>query len=191
MQQLGFGRDTVPSLAELQNLSCLEMLYMENTQLRDVWLNPILKLHKLRQLYLGGPLTDMSLCLFSSIRNLTHLSLHDAVFTGLGLNSFEPPRNLKVLDLIGCWLLSKDDLLLFCQKNSQIELKHELYHFVPSEQSIPKYLSLSGVATKAGQLKKKEGKLLVLPQVLKNDDFIGMCFFLSYIFRILSTSCAF
>lgn len=171
IQQLGSGRDTVPSLAELQNLSCLEMLYMENTQLRDASLKPISNLHKLNHLYLGGPLTDMSLCLFSSIRNLTHLGLHDAVFTGQGLNSFKPPSYLKVLDLSGCWLLTKDDLFLFCKRNPQVELKHELFHFVPSEQSISKYLSTSGVPTKTGQSKKKERKLVV-PQMLKKDDFI-------------------
>ncbi|XP_074322867.1 uncharacterized protein LOC141659831 isoform X2 [Apium graveolens] len=172
IQQLGSGRDTVPSLAELQNLSCLEMLYMENTQLRDGSLNPISNLHKLNHLYLGGPLTDMSLCRFSSIESLTHLSLHDAVFTGQGLKSFKPPSYLKVLDLSGCWLLTKDDLFLFSQRNPQIELKHELYHFVPSEQSISKYLSTSGVPTKTGQSKKKERKLVLLPEMLKKDDFI-------------------
>lgn len=172
IQQLGFGRDTVPSLAELQNLSCLEMLYIENTQLRDASLIPLSMLHKLTHLCLGGPLTDMSLCLFSSIQNLIHLSLHDAVFTGLGLNSFKPPSNLKVLDLSGCWLLTKDDLLSFCQRNPQIEVKHELYHFVPSEQSISKHLSPSGIATKTRQSKKKERKLLILPRMLKKDDFI-------------------
>lgn len=180
IQQLGSGRDKIPSLAELQNLSCLEMLYMENTQLRDVSLNPISNLRKLHHLYLGGPLTDMSLFRFSSIQSLMHLSLHDAVFTGQGLNSFKPPSYLKVLDLSGCWLLTKDDLFLFSQRNAQIELKHELYHFVPSEQSISKYLSTSGVPTKTGQSKKKERKLAVLPQMLSKDDFIGMCSFFLY-----------
>ncbi|WOH14885.1 hypothetical protein DCAR_0934413 [Daucus carota subsp. sativus] len=172
IQQLGFGQDAVQSLAELQNLSCLEMLYLENTQLRDASLSPISKLHELNHLHLGGPLTDISLCLFSSIQNLIHLSLHDAVLTGPGLNSFKPPSNLKVLDLSGCWLLTKDDLLLFCRRYPLIELKHELYHFVPSEQSISKHLSPSGVATKTGPSKKKERTLLVSPTMLKKDEFI-------------------
>lgn len=176
IQQIGAEPDKVPSLAALQNLSCLERLDMEETQVRDESLKPLSNFQRLNHLSLSGSLTDTSLHHFSSILNLTHLSVRDAVFTGSGLASFSPPQNLKVLDLRGCWLLTKDVLLSFCQRNPQIEVRHELYHFLPSD----KHLSSPAVTAKTRQWKKKEGKLL-MPHMLEKDTFIGM-FFAAIIF---------
>lgn len=176
IQQIGAEPDKVPSLAALQNLSCLERLDMEETQVRDESLKPLSNFQRLNYLSLRGSLTDMCLYHFSSIRNLMHLSVRDAVLTGGGLASFSPPTTLKVLDLRGCWLLTKEVLLSFCQRYPHIEVRHELHHFLPSHQGGCKHPPPSQETSKNRHWRKKEGKLLMLPHMFEKDTFIGRFF---------------
>ncbi|KAK6137292.1 hypothetical protein DH2020_028964 [Rehmannia glutinosa] len=104
----------VPSFSVLESLSHLERLDLEEMHIKDTALCPLTKMAKLSYLSLQNvSLTDASLHLISSATKLKHLGVRDAVLTDGGLNSFIPPPALEVLDLRGCWLLTKDVLLHF------------------------------------------------------------------------------
>ncbi|KAL6533587.1 hypothetical protein OROHE_013420 [Orobanche hederae] len=158
--------DEVPSFNALGSLSHLESLDLEKLHIKDAAISPLTKLGELRHLYLRSvSLTDVSLHHMSSSK-LMHLGVRDAVLTDGGLINFVPPPPLEVLDLRGCWLLTKDVLLHFFRKHPRIELRHELVERVDRRNL--DYLSPSRVKVNTGsssRLKQKQGKL--------TDNFLG------------------
>jgi hypothetical protein len=108
---------------------------MEETRVRDAALKPLSSFQELRDLSLRSTfLTDVSLHYLSSLPNLINLSFRDAVLTNCGLISFIPSATLKLLDLRGCWLLTRDAILSFCRNYPQIEVRHELAHIIPKDK---------------------------------------------------------
>lgn len=159
IQQIGDRKDLVPSLTALQNLNYLERLDMEETKVSDAALEPLPNFQTLRYLSLrNGFLTDISLYRLSSIRELIILSIRDAVLTNAGLDSLNPPPTLKVLDLMGCWLITEDILSSFCHKHPQIEVKHELVSSLKSDQNGSKYSSPLRVSSENSQRKQNQSK---------------------------------
>ncbi|CAH9089657.1 unnamed protein product [Cuscuta epithymum] len=128
------------SLSALHSLNHLERLNLEETRIKDEALAPLSSICKLRHLSLRrGPLTDACLYHLSKIENLINLAVCDVVLTNAGLYSFSPPSGLEVLDLSGCWLITEDAILSFCQKHPSIEIRHEhARHILPSEYKLNK-----------------------------------------------------
>ncbi|GJV43932.1 Toll-like receptor 2 [Tanacetum coccineum] len=139
-------RDAVcaPSLTALENLKHLEKLYLEDIPLRDEAIPPISNFKQLNHLSLRSTfLTDASLHRLSSVPNLITLSMQDAVLTNAGINYFNTPASLEVLDLNGCWLLTKDAILSFLQCHLEFEISHELVSISLSNSEDAKYHSPS------------------------------------------------
>ncbi|CAA6671562.1 unnamed protein product [Spirodela intermedia] len=124
------------SLPVLQNLDSLEILNLEGTRVRDDSLHPLGLLKGLKHLYLKSDfLSDVSFHIMSSLPDLRVLGFQGAVLTNNGLLSFRPPERLQVLDLRGCWLLSKDGISSFCGVFPQIKVKHESVQMLHLDQS--------------------------------------------------------
>ncbi|MBA0794308.1 hypothetical protein Gohar_018653 [Gossypium harknessii] len=149
------------TLTALQNLSYLESLNLEHTQVRDPDLHPLLSCKKLSHLSLKcASLTDATLHLLSSLPKLTTLHVRDAVLTTNGLDAFSPPTTLRVLDLMGCWLLTEDAISQFLKKHPQVEIRHEIVQNLSTEhQTISNRLSTSQQSLKGPQRNKKQGNL--------------------------------
>ncbi|KAK6137283.1 hypothetical protein DH2020_028975 [Rehmannia glutinosa] len=162
----------VPSFSVLESLSHLERLDLEEMHIKDTALCPLTKMAKLSYLSLQNvSLTDASLHLISSATKLKHLGVRDAVLTDGGLNSFIPPPALEVLDLRGCWLLTKDVLLHFGHKHPQIELRHEFVETIDKRNF--HYSSPSRVTMKRTlQSKQKQGKLSMSPCHRSDEIFL-------------------
>uniref|UniRef100_A0A5B7AVA2 Uncharacterized protein n=1 Tax=Davidia involucrata TaxID=16924 RepID=A0A5B7AVA2_DAVIN len=175
IHQVGAEPDWIPSLTALQNLKCLERLDLEETQVGDAALYPLSSFQELSSLSLGsGSLTDMSLYHLSSIPKLTNLRIQDAVLTNGGLDSFNPPATLKMLDLRGCWLLTQDALSLFCKNHPKIEVRHELVRILQTSKESSNYSSPSLGTWKTSQVKQKRGKAHTLQFRFPEDNpFIG------------------
>ncbi|GAB4857551.1 hypothetical protein Ancab_015459 [Ancistrocladus abbreviatus] len=123
----GSDQDEVLSLLALQNLDHLKELDLSGTRITDSALNPLSSFQELSHLSLmNTSVTDDCLPHLSSIKNLVDLSIRDALLTNSALHSFNPPATLKVLDLQGCWLLTGDALMLFCENHPRLEVRHEL-----------------------------------------------------------------
>ncbi|KAK8986859.1 hypothetical protein V6N11_037785 [Hibiscus sabdariffa] len=123
------------TLTALQNLNYLESLNLEHTQVRDPDLYPLSSCKGLSHLSLRcASLTDATLHYLSSLPKLTTLQVRDAVLTTSGLDAFSPPTTLRLLDLMGCWLLTEDDISLFLKKHPQIEIRHEAIQNLSTEQ---------------------------------------------------------
>ncbi|XP_057967331.1 uncharacterized protein LOC131157301 isoform X2 [Malania oleifera] len=164
--------DSVLSLTALESLSGLERLDLEETQVRDSSLYPLQCFQELRQLSLKSvSLTDLSLQHLSSLPKLTNLSLRDAVLTNGGLDSFNPPETLESLDLRGCWLLTEDVVLLFCEKHPQIEVRHEHARIVQSLQNGSR-CSFSQASSKGLQSRQMRRKAPASQGCTKNDAII-------------------
>lgn len=162
--------DAPLTLAALQNLKQLEMLNLEHTHVRDGALSPLSSFQQLRYISLKSTsLADISLYYLSSIPKLTSLSICDAVLTNYGLDTFEPPATLKMMDLTGCWLLTRDAILSFCRIHPQIEVRHEITK-VPFEQSGPNRSPSSRLNSRTVQEPKKKGITSLSP------SFIGIFF---------------
>ncbi|KAL6986397.1 hypothetical protein U1Q18_019762 [Sarracenia purpurea var. burkii] len=173
IHQAGNEPDWIPSLTPLQNLIHLESLDLEESRVRDAALHPLSGFQQLTYLSLKSDfLTDVSLYLLSSLPKLTNLSVRDAVLTNAGLDSFNPPATLKMLDLRGCWLLTEDALLLFRKKHPLIEVRHELVHIVQSDRYSPNTSSPSQATFKGLQSKQKWGKMPVSPFRSNNNAFL-------------------
>lgn len=173
--QVGAEPDRILSLTALQSLNALESLNLEETQVRDATLYPLSGYQTLSHLSLkSDSLTDMSLHHLSSLLKLKDLALRDAVLTDGGLESFLPPIMLRVLDLRGCWLLTKGAILSFCKYHPQVEVKHELVHIIPSDQTV--------FTSRTSQGKQKQGQMPMSQSKLMGDIFLGM--FFSAIFYI-------
>ncbi|KAF4351071.1 hypothetical protein F8388_013176 [Cannabis sativa] len=135
-QDGGPEMDPILSLEALQRLKNLKKLNLEGTQVRDSALYSVSSLLELTHLSLrDASLTDISLSYISSLTKLINLSIHDAVLTSSGLNSYQTPASLKLMDVMGCWLLTKDDIVSFCKTHPHIEVRHEHVHVIPSDQS--------------------------------------------------------
>nr|XP_043611680.1 internalin I [Erigeron canadensis] len=144
IQQTGGDAECVLSLAAFENLKQLEKLDLEETPLRDEGISPVSNFKQLTHLSLRSSfLTDSSLHHLSSIPNLITLSMRDAVLTNAAIDSFNPSPSLQVLDLTGCWLLTKDALLSFIQCHPEIVVKHELVSTFLSDSEGTKYTSPS------------------------------------------------
>ncbi|XVE58059.1 hypothetical protein DITRI_Ditri04bG0139900 [Diplodiscus trichospermus] len=149
------------TLTALQNLSYLESLNLELAQVRDPYLYPLSSCKELSHLSLKcASLTDATLHHLSSLPKLTNLHVCEAVLTNSGLDMFIPPPTLRVLDLMGCWLLTKDAISSFLMKHPQVEIRHEVVQNLSSEpQNICSRPSPSQQSSKTSQGKKKQGKL--------------------------------
>lgn len=124
------------SLPVLQNLGSLEILNLEGTRVRDESLHPLGLLKGLTHLYLKSDfLSDVSFHTTSSLPDLRVLGFQGAVLTNSGLLSFRPPDRLQVLDLRGCWLLTKDGVSSFCESFPQIKVKHESAQMLHLDQN--------------------------------------------------------
>lgn len=124
-------------LSGLQIFTKLEST-LEGTQVSDEALLPLLGGKMLSGLTLRNPsLTDIFLHQLSALPSLTVVCYRDAdaVLTNNGLQAFQPPATLKLLDLRGCWLLAEDDIQSFCKCHPCIELSHELVHLMPFNES--------------------------------------------------------
>ncbi|KAG8375102.1 hypothetical protein BUALT_Bualt10G0065400 [Buddleja alternifolia] len=162
MHQADNAPDEVSSFAALQNLSHLERLQLEDIHIKETALCPLTNLGTLTYLSLKSvSLTDASLYNVSSAPKLIYLGVRDAVLTYAGLNTFVPPPTLGVLDLQGCWLLTKDDIARFCHKHPQIEVRHELV--VPLDKRNIHFSSPARL-----NMKHKQAKLSMSPA--KSDE---------------------
>ncbi|CAK8579331.1 unnamed protein product [Lathyrus sativus] len=124
------------SLTTIQNLKQLERLNLEHTQVINEALFPLSSFQELRYLSLKSPsLADISLYHLSSVPKLTKLSICDAVLTNYALDMFKVPETLKLMDLRGCWLLTKEAIVSFCRNHPQIEVRHELVTVLPFEEN--------------------------------------------------------
>ncbi|KAE8677961.1 AMP-dependent synthetase and ligase family protein isoform 1 [Hibiscus syriacus] len=125
------------TLTVLQSLNYLESLNLEHTQVRDPDLYPLSSCKELSHLSLRCvSLTDATLHHLSSLPKLTTLQVRDAVLTTSGLDAFSPPKTLRLLDLMGCWLLTEDAISLFLKKHPQVEIRHEVIQNLSAEQQI-------------------------------------------------------
>ncbi|XP_073130659.1 uncharacterized protein [Henckelia pumila] len=160
----------VPSFSALQNLSHLEKLDLEEIRIKDTALCPLANLGRLSYLSLRtDSLTDACLYLASCVPKLVHFSARDALLTNAGIELFVPPPELEVLDLRGCWLLTKDGLLSFCQKHPQIKVNHELVTTHDKENS--RYLSPPPDIMSSQPPKRKQEKLS-LPIIKPDESFL-------------------
>lgn len=150
-------RDISFSLTALQDLKQLESLNMEGTPVGGSALYPLSSFQELRCLSLeSASLADITLFYISSIPKLTNLSILDALLTNYGLDMFEAPETLKLLDIRGCWLLTKDTILSFCRNYPQIEVRHELLTLPPFEENALHYSSPSQSTSRTQQSAKKK-----------------------------------
>ncbi|KAG9448297.1 hypothetical protein H6P81_014425 [Aristolochia fimbriata] len=165
----------VLSLTSLQSLDNLRSLNLEETQLRDEFLNPLLFLRELKHLYLKSDfLSDISLQSLSQIPYLTYLGIRGAVLTNSGLQMFKPPSMLQTLDLRECWLLTADAIYGFCKHHPQINMRHESIQNSSTDQPSSSSLFLSNGTNKGTPSKPKRGKQtkqLHLPYGTQRNNF--------------------
>ncbi|KAK7358527.1 hypothetical protein VNO77_00459 [Canavalia gladiata] len=155
--------DSQLSLTALQNLK-LERLNLEHTEVRDGALCPLSNFQELRYLSLkSASLADISLYYLSSIRKLINLSICDAVLTNYGLDTFKAPETLKLLNLRGCWLLTKDSVSSFCRNHPQVEVRHELVTELPFDQNGLNHSSPSQLTSRRKQIARKKDQIPVSP----------------------------
>ncbi|XP_010439130.2 PREDICTED: uncharacterized protein LOC104722624 [Camelina sativa] len=118
-----------PSFAALQSLTSLEILSLEHAYLSDTALSPLSGLTGLTHWSLkSSSLTDSTLHHLSSLPNLVSLGVQDAVLTDNGLEKFNPPLRLRILDLKGCWLLTEEAIAGLCRRYPHIKVRHEFAH---------------------------------------------------------------
>lgn len=154
--------DEVSSFSALENLGHLESLNLEELHIKDAALSPLTNMSRLSYLSLRSvSLTDASLYHISSAAKLIHLGVRDAVVTDTGLDAFTAPTTLEILDLRGCWLLTKDVVLHFCQKHPQLEVRHEFLE-VHDKRNFQNS-SPSRATTKTPKSKDKQGRLSLSP----------------------------
>ncbi|OMO79743.1 Leucine-rich repeat, cysteine-containing subtype [Corchorus capsularis] len=148
------------TLTALQSLSCLESLNLEHTQVRDQYLYPLSSCKELKHLSLKcASLTDATLHHLSSLPKMTNLHVCEAVLTNTGLDTFSPPPTLRVLNLMGCWLLTEDAISLFLRKHPQVEIKHEVIQILLTEQqTFSSHASPSKPSLKSSRGNRKQGK---------------------------------
>ncbi|KAK6947913.1 Leucine-rich repeat, partial [Dillenia turbinata] len=168
--------DFAYSLAALQSLRWLERLDLDGNQISDSALYPVSGLQELNYLSLkSGSLSDGCLEYLSSPPKLKHLCIRDAVLSNGGIQFFKPPAMLKMLDLMGCWLLSVDAILLFSENHPQIEVKHELSPLV-SEKLSAKQSTLNTSTMKNSPSKQKQKqkmeKMPMLPSSSMKSTFL-------------------
>ncbi|PIN09204.1 hypothetical protein CDL12_18210 [Handroanthus impetiginosus] len=167
IHQEGDSPHDAPSFSALKNLSHLEKLELEEINIKDAALFPLMNLDKLIYLSLQSvSLTDASLYRVSSASKLIHLGVRDAVLTDGGLDSFIPPPAMEVLDIRGSWLLTKDVLLRFCHKHPRVEVRHELVEALDKRNF--HYSSPSRLTMRTSQHKHKQSKLSMSPH--RPDD---------------------
>ncbi|CAJ1937272.1 unnamed protein product [Sphenostylis stenocarpa] len=158
--------DSPLSLMALKNLK-LERLNLENTQVRDEALYPLSSFLELRYLSIkNASLSDVSFCHLSSIPKLTNLSICDSLLTNNGLDEFKAPETLKLLDLGGCWLLTKDTILSFGRRHPQVEVRNELCTLYASNQNGLDHSSPSRSTSRTKQMAKKKNQVLLSPYLL-------------------------
>ncbi|KAL5999020.1 hypothetical protein ACLOJK_009970 [Asimina triloba] len=159
------------SLALLQVLNQLEVLDLEDTQVRDGALRPLSVLRELSHLSLKSDfLSDISLFALSSLPKLKSLRFRGAVLTNDGLNLFQPPATLRLLDLRECWLLTSDMILVFCKNHPQIDVKHEHFRISSFSQNVGSGSSPMGGTTRPSQLKFRRGKAVGIPNELNRRE---------------------
>ncbi|OMP02936.1 Leucine-rich repeat, cysteine-containing subtype [Corchorus olitorius] len=148
------------TLTAFQCLSCLESLNLEHTQVRDQYLYPLSSCKELKHLSLKcASLTDATLHHLSSLPKLTNLHVCEAVLTNTGLDTFSPPTTLRVLNLMGCWLLTEDAISLFLRRHPQVEIKHEVIQILSTElQTFSSHASPSKPSLKSSRGNRKQGK---------------------------------
>ncbi|XVE64695.1 hypothetical protein DITRI_Ditri07aG0121800 [Diplodiscus trichospermus] len=134
IHQPGAKSHTDSTLTALQNLSYLESLNLEHTQVRDPYFYPLSSFKELCDLSLKcASLTDATLHHLLCLPKLTNLHVCEAVLTNSGLDTFSPPTTLRLLDLMGCWLLTEDSISSFLRKHPQVEIRHEAVQNFSSE----------------------------------------------------------
>ncbi|PNY04037.1 toll-like protein receptor 13-like protein [Trifolium pratense] len=163
LHQGGTDLDSL-SLTALQNLKQLERLDLEHTQVTDEALFPLSSFQELRYLSLKSPsLSDISLYHLSSVPKLTKLGICDAVLTNCSLDKVKAPENLKLMDLRGCWLLTKDAILSFSRNHPQIEVRHELVTVLPFEENGRQHSSPSRLTSRTMQAARKKEQTSLSP----------------------------
>lgn len=164
-----------PSLTTIQNLKQLEMLNLENTQVINEALFPLSSFQELRYLSLKSPsLADISLYHLSSVPKLTKLSICDAVLTNYALEKFKVPETLKLMDLRGCWLLTKEAILSFCRNHPQIEVRHELVTVLPFEENGGHHHSSpSRLISRTMQATRKKEQTSLSPSFIGNSHYFS------------------
>lgn len=167
------GPNCVSSLSGLSSLDHLERLDLEETRIKDSALAPLPSLPKLSYLFLrSGSLADTTLHQLSSIRSLVTLGIRDGVLTNAGLDVFNPPQTMRILDLRGCWLMTEDALLSFQQRHPHIEVRHDLLSI-----ALVKRLSVSPPLSQATPwtklYKNKKGGPSTSPLSFNRHGFLG------------------
>lgn len=179
----------VPSFSSLENLSYLEILELEGTHIRDAALSPLSSFRRLSFLSLGSSyLTDASLPLLTHVQKLVHLGIHNAVLTNAGLDCFSPPPALKLLDLMGCWLLTEDGIRSFHKKHPNLEVRHDLVNLMPSNKDRSVSLSPSKTTSKIS-LAKQQRNMPISPPRVNNSPFVGKLsslFFVLFLFSCVN-----
>lgn len=127
--------DKTSTLCLLQNLSRLESLNLEDTLIEDEASFSLALLKQLNCLYLKrDSLSDASLHNLLSLANLKFLGFRNAMISDSGLRSLMP-KALRILDLRGCWSLTRDALSSFSEQHPQIELRHELIEMILNDRN--------------------------------------------------------
>lgn len=80
--------------------------------------------------------------------------MQDAVLTNAGIDCFNTPASLEVLDLNGCWLLTKDAILSFHQCHPEIEIRHELVSISLSDSEDARYHSPAQTSMRTTQQRR-------------------------------------
>ncbi|KAK8935593.1 hypothetical protein KSP39_PZI013656 [Platanthera zijinensis] len=138
------------SLSELQNLTHLISLNLEDTKVMDEALQPLSLLTELEYLYLKSDfLTDISLHALSSLQKLRFFGFRGCVITDYGLLSYRTPPLLSVFDLRGSWLLSADAISSFRRKHEQIDVRHEHVNSLFVDENVSYGLPAPLTTTKA------------------------------------------
>lgn len=163
------------SLTTIQNLKQLERLNLEHTQVINEALFPLSSFQELRYLSLKSPsLADISLYHLSSVPKLTKLSICDAVLTSYALDMFKVPETLKLMDLRGCWLLTKEAILSFCRNHPQIEVRHELVTVLPFEENgHHHHSSPSRLTSRTMQATRKKEQTPLSPSFVGNSHYVS------------------
>lgn len=123
LEKLELYRATNENLSQLQYLSKVESLVLEQCSITDEGLSNLARYQRLRSLTIHEtPITDDGFAQLAGLRNLSKLTIRGARIKGRGLRHLTSLRKLKELSITQCQL--KDDCLESLLGMSQLTTLH-------------------------------------------------------------------